>query len=210
MCCKLAVNCFDAQSDNLWCICRHAHLQQQLLKEDVQLLHPPQTPASAPIPAQSLSEPTSRTADSNTGQSFSSGECEIGIDPHATGVMHVGLLRAGAARQVVVALADKQVAIYRENGKTSHTAQPALDFAPCCYPVVLLKQTCRTCMMSNALCLLGIYQAECMRVSDFNGIIIVSHERMSLLCMQAYIDLAHVCPLRFVSTALFLLTAQTQ
>ena len=108
---------------NSWCRCRHAHLQQQLLKEDVQLLQPPQTPASAPTPAQSLAEANSRAAGSTTGNDFSNEECENIVDPHATGVVHLGLLRAGAARQVMAAFADKHIVIYRENGESSNMLQ---------------------------------------------------------------------------------------
>ncbi len=36
------------------------------------------------------------------------------------GVTHVGLLRAGSARQVVAALADGQILLYRENGEHLH------------------------------------------------------------------------------------------
>lgn len=44
-------------------------------------------------------------------------ECNSGLDPGVVEVAHVGLLRAGAARQVVAALADGQVLVYRENGE---------------------------------------------------------------------------------------------
>ena len=45
-------------------------------------------------------------------------ECDTaGNGAEAAGVTHVGILRAGAARQVVAALADGQLLLYRENGK---------------------------------------------------------------------------------------------
>ncbi len=45
-------------------------------------------------------------------------ECDTaGNGAEAAGVSHVGILRAGAARQVVAALADGQLLLYRENGK---------------------------------------------------------------------------------------------
>ena len=48
-------------------------------------------------------------------------ECDSGLGQSAPGVIHVGLLRAGAARQVVAALADGQVLFYRENGEEART-----------------------------------------------------------------------------------------
>ena len=44
-------------------------------------------------------------------------EGDSDLHQQATGVTHVGLLRAGAARHVVAALADGQVLMYRENGE---------------------------------------------------------------------------------------------
>lgn len=44
-------------------------------------------------------------------------ECDSGLTQDASGVTHVGLLRAGAARHVIAALADGQVLMYRENGE---------------------------------------------------------------------------------------------
>ena len=45
-------------------------------------------------------------------------ECDTaGSGAEAAGVSLVGILRAGAARQVVAALADGQLLLYRENGK---------------------------------------------------------------------------------------------
>ena len=44
-------------------------------------------------------------------------ECDGGTQHTVTGVTHVGLLRAGAARHVIAVLADGQVLMYRENGE---------------------------------------------------------------------------------------------
>lgn len=45
-------------------------------------------------------------------------ECDTaGNGAVSAGVTHVAILRAGAARQVVAALADGQLLLYRENGK---------------------------------------------------------------------------------------------
>ncbi len=44
-------------------------------------------------------------------------ECDTaGNGAEDAGVTHMGILRAGAARQVVAALADGQLLLYRENG----------------------------------------------------------------------------------------------
>ena len=91
-------------------VCRHAHLQQQLQKEETQLLHPidPTTDAVSHSELSQISSSTSKDLH----------ECDTaGNGAEAAGVTHVGILRAGAARQVVAALADGQLLLYRENGK---------------------------------------------------------------------------------------------
>lgn len=87
--------------------CRHTHLQQQLLKESIQPLPPPDPPAGAVGGLTASSGSSSMTTD----------ECDSGLLQSATGVTHVGLLRAGAARHVIAALTDGQVLMYRENGE---------------------------------------------------------------------------------------------
>lgn len=88
---------------------RHAHLQQQLQKEETQLLQP--------------TDPTVDVVSDSDLSNFSSStstnlrECDTaGSGAEAAGVSLVGILRAGAARQVVAALADGQLLLYRENG----------------------------------------------------------------------------------------------
>ncbi|DBA70996.1 TPA: hypothetical protein ACH3X2_011432 [Trebouxia sp. C0005] len=86
---------------------RLAHLQQQLQKEETQLLHPID-PATKFVSDLELSKSSSST---------DLHECDT-AEPgaEAAGVTHVSILRAGAARQVVAALADGQLLLYRENG----------------------------------------------------------------------------------------------
>lgn len=96
-----------AQSKDSSLHCRHTHLQQQLVKERVLLLPPPDPPAGAVGGLAASSDSSSTTTD----------ECDSGLLQSATGVTHVGLLRAGAARHVIAALADGQVLMYRENGE---------------------------------------------------------------------------------------------
>ncbi len=91
-------------------VCRHAHLQQQLQKEETQLLYPID-PITDVVSDSELSQISSST-------SAGLHECDTaGTGAEAAGVTHVGILRAGAARQVVAALADGQLLLYRENGK---------------------------------------------------------------------------------------------
>lgn len=90
---------------------RHTHLQQQLLKERIQLLHrPAQPPVRAPDANRAL----------DPGDTMATGECDNDLQQN-TGTTHVGLLRAGAARHVIAALADGQVLMYRENGEKAWT-----------------------------------------------------------------------------------------
>lgn len=89
---------------------RHTHLQHQLLKEHVQLLPPPDPPA----------RPVGSLTASSRSSSMTTDECDSGLLQSATGVTHVGLLRAGAARHVIAALADGQVLMYRENGEKAY------------------------------------------------------------------------------------------
>ena len=56
-------------------------------------------------------------SDTDSGSSMSTEECDSGLQHTATGVAHVGLLRVGAARHVIAALANGQVLMYRENGE---------------------------------------------------------------------------------------------
>ena len=90
---------------------------------------PPMThPDPMADPSMTHSDPQARAGKSLTAKrntcsegSMATAECDSGLDPDSgvVGVTHVGLLRAGAARQVVAALADGQVLVYRENGELS-------------------------------------------------------------------------------------------
>lgn len=59
--------------------------------------------------------------DTDPGSSMSTEECDSGLQHTAKGVTHVGLLRVGAARHVIAALAPGQVLMYRENGEKAWT-----------------------------------------------------------------------------------------
>lgn len=102
--------------------CRHAHLQQELHKESVQLLHP--LSSAAHLEASSGGPPSNSKSSSSTDSEDcdNTDVAEVHEGEQAGrggGVTHVGLLRAGSARQVVAALADGQLLLYRENGKPS-------------------------------------------------------------------------------------------
>ncbi|DBB00194.1 TPA: hypothetical protein ACH3X1_014024 [Trebouxia sp. C0004] len=89
---------------------RHTHLQQQLQKEQTQLLHPMDPTADVE------SDPELSTITRSTSTDLRECMTATGSGAEAAGVTHVGILRAGAARQVVAALADGQLLLYRENG----------------------------------------------------------------------------------------------
>lgn len=100
---------------------RHAHLQQQFLKDSIQLLRCPDPRLAHPDPLARDSRSPTPNRDTYGGGSMATAECDSGPSHGAdvVGVTHVGLLRAGAARQVVAALSDGQVFVYSDNGELS-------------------------------------------------------------------------------------------
>lgn len=102
---------------------RHAHLHQQLLKDSIQLLPCPASPMTQPDPRTGAGDSPAANMETCWGGSMATAECNSGLDPGVVEVAHVGLLRAGAARQVVAALADGQVLVYRENGTLTGAGQ---------------------------------------------------------------------------------------
>ena len=89
------------------------------MKDSIQLLPCPEHALTLPhsLVGSGGSPPADR--DTCRADHVRTAACDSGLDPNSNvvGVSHVGFLRAGAARQVVAALADGQLLVYRENGE---------------------------------------------------------------------------------------------